>query len=115
MWSVGMVMAYLPFRRLCWLESARSSLPNCRVPRQFGEYWRRPHAARIADPIHHDAWPPESLSLASRIAESRLYPLNNQAALQFGDGAQNGKYHLAGRGAGLNDFLQRTEIHAQPR
>jgi hypothetical protein len=36
------------------------------------------------------------LSLGARISKACLHPLNDQAALQFGHGTQDGENHLAG-------------------
>src|SRR5258706_14660668 len=44
------------------------------------------------------------LSLGPRISETRFYSFNDQTPLQFGDGTQNGEYHLASRSRGVQLF-----------
>jgi hypothetical protein len=60
-----------------------------------------PFCAQCGNSVHVriDAWAAELFSLRSRVAQASFYTLDNQAALQFGDGAENRKDQFA---EGLN-------------
>ena len=63
--------------------------------------------------IHVHLWPAQRLALGAGVPQASPYPLSNQAPFQFSHRSQDGKDHLAGRGAGVHLFGQRHEVNAQ--
>jgi hypothetical protein len=76
---------------------------------------REPFCAQHGNPmlVRIDARSSEFLSLRSRVTQSSFYPLDNQAALQFSDCAENREDQFARGRAGVqteSDFILAAKI-----
>jgi hypothetical protein len=63
--------------------------------------------------IHGYTRPSDPPPLRPRIPQPRLHTLHDQAALQFGNGTEDGKDHLAGRRARIHLLRKRNKLDAQ--
>ncbi len=63
--------------------------------------------------IHDAPRPTEVFSLCPSVPQTCLDALDDEAALQLGDRAQDREDHLAGRGGGVEGFTQRNEVDSE--
>jgi len=61
--------------------------------------------------VYLRAWPADFLSFSSGVSNSSFHALYDHAALQLGDGAQNGEDHLASGGASVYVLGERDKIN----
>jgi hypothetical protein len=62
--------------------------------------------------IHGYTWPSQTLSFGSGVPKASFYALRDQASFEFGNGAENGKNHFAGRRRCIHLLGKRNKFHA---
>src|SRR5436309_15730155 len=63
--------------------------------------------------VHREAWSSELLAFAPGAAEARLHALHDQAALELGDGRDDGEDRLPQRRARVDLLAEADELDAE--